>query len=130
MPTSVLYGSSSNVSFSALSADRGPRQAAADPSLLQRFPPSRGPVTLILVLLSGVSPCTETINSEHLKSDKDLQQGVSGCHLVSGGERRGRMNELDLFLFHPVPISGSMTEMDEGAAEVSRHCNDVAAING
>lgn len=40
------------------------------------------------------------------------------------------MNELDLFLFHPVHISGSMTEMDEGAAEVSRRCNDVAAING
>lgn len=40
------------------------------------------------------------------------------------------MNELDLFLFHPAHISGSMTEMDEGAAEVSPQCNDVAAING
>lgn len=40
------------------------------------------------------------------------------------------MDELDLFLFHPAHISGSMTEMDEGAAEVSLQCNDVAAING
>lgn len=40
------------------------------------------------------------------------------------------MNELDLFLFHPAHISGSMTEMDEGAAGVSRHRNDVDAING
>lgn len=32
--------------------------------------------------------------------------------------------------FHPAHISGSMTEMDEGAPEVSRQCNDVAAING
>lgn len=89
-----------------------------------------GPATLILVSLSGVSPCTETINTEHLKSDRDWKQRVSGCHLVRGGERRGRMDELDLFLFHPAHISGSMTEMDEGAAEVSLQCNDVAAING
>lgn len=40
------------------------------------------------------------------------------------------MNEWDLFLSHPARISRSMTEMDEGAAGVSRQCNDVAAING
>lgn len=39
MPTSVLHGSSSNMAFSALSADCGPRQAAADPSSPVAFHP-------------------------------------------------------------------------------------------
>lgn len=61
--------------------------------LLEHFTHLHGPVTLISVSPSGVSPRTGTINIEPPKSDRDLKQWVSGWHLVRGGGRRGRMNE-------------------------------------
>lgn len=89
----VSHAAPALLSFPALSAAVGQGKQVHIHPLLQHFTHSHGPFTLIFVSLSGVSPCTGTINTEPLKSDRDWKQWVSGCHLVRGGGRRGRMNE-------------------------------------